>query len=65
MTLDFDEVVLFPIYDGDIASDATPTLARGASYSTLPDATTLRVIVVGTTRTSRDVTGRFSFWAWR
>ena len=44
MTLDFDDVLLFPIYDGDIASDATLTLASGASYSTLPDGTTLRVI---------------------
>src|ERR1700747_1286590 len=44
MALDFDDVLLFPIYDGDIASDATLTLASGASYSTLPDGTTLRVI---------------------
>ena len=44
MTVDFDDVLLSPIYDGDIASDATLTLASGVSYSTLPDATTLRVI---------------------
>jgi len=36
VTLDFDEVLLFPIYDGDIASDATPTLARGASSARSP-----------------------------
>ena len=44
MTLDFDDVLLFPIYEGDIASDATLTLANGASYSALPDGTALRVI---------------------
>jgi hypothetical protein len=44
MTVDFDDVLLCPIYDGDVASDATLLLASGASYSALRDGTALRVI---------------------
>jgi hypothetical protein len=44
VALDFDEMLLAPIYDGELASDATLTTADGTDFDTLPDGTTFRVI---------------------
>jgi hypothetical protein len=44
MTLDFDDALLAPHYEGDQACDATLILKGGARYPTLPDGSALRVI---------------------